>query len=171
MCPQRQTGQLLSSSVCQRPLKAARRDDPSTQTLSDLAFGLKVRIWKKKKKKNLFGGIRNVPGFFHALHAGHPPALPFFGFGTTSAALPTCPIIHRVNKNGFGWNRRPVSCLKPTGRIVHNTDSLMYILIFHGSRCLCCDTNLQPKVFDLKLDLAKQRQMLSSEDQRCRMNH
>lgn len=58
-------------------------------------------------------------------------------------SLANCPIIHRVNKNGFGWNRLPVSCLKPAGRIVHSTDPLMYILIFHRSYFLSCNTNLQ----------------------------
>lgn len=81
----------------------------------------------------LIGGIRYIPQFSVLYMQGIHLHGPVLAFGSTSAAVPAHPIIHRVNKNGFGWNRRPVSCLKPTGRIVHNTDSLMYILIFHRS--------------------------------------
>lgn len=155
VCHQHLCRQLLSSPVCQHPLKATQRDNLTQfkvrfyiASKAKKSFWLKVKICRKKKRPCIW----EVSNMFHALHAGHPPAWLVFGFGTTRAALPTSPIIHRVNKNGFGWNRRPVSCLKPTGRMVHNTDSLMNILIFHRSYCQVCKCAFYSKTFDLKLN-------------------
>lgn len=83
VCPQHLPRQLLSSPVCQRPLKAAQRDG---LTRSSAACQLKKKIWREEKAFQ-----RHLKGvtFPRALHAGKPPAWPLFGFSATRAALPT----------------------------------------------------------------------------------
>lgn len=126
-----QTAALITSVSA--PSKGRSESQPDTiRMLSQLcSFGL-----EKKCKCGSFCKVSNMSHYFpcSTSRASHSMAF-FFGFGTTRVALPTSPIIHRVNKNGFGWNKHPVSWLKPTGRIVHNTDSLMHFFIFNRSCC------------------------------------
>lgn len=135
VCPRHLPRQLLSSPVCRRPLKAAQRDG---QTRSDAAcFRLKTN---RRRKEKPFRGIYKVSRF-PVSTGGETTCVALVWLSHYQGSLANCPLILRVNKNGFGWNRLPVSCLKPTG----SRDSLMFILFFHRSHSLCCNTNLQDR--------------------------
>ena len=92
----------------------------------------KVKTWKNLNP--IFKQHRTRGTVFPALAAGHPPAWTcFLASAPRGQPLPTSPIIHRVNKNGFGLNRRPVSCLKPTGGIVRSPVSHVHPPFIHRS--------------------------------------
>lgn len=175
-----QTAALCSPPVCQRrPLKDVAGRHPGRN--STLPCCSRRRVKLTKSLNQAFGLAPNVLHYFPCstcrastcMH-GRPFIFLFFYsvFGPVPRGqpLPTRPIIHRVNKNGFGWNRRPVSCLKPTGSIVHSTDSLTYILLFIQVMlsllvtltCRSVNTHFNPWTLDWKLDLACKQRGISS---------
>ena len=104
----------------------------------------------QSNKRN--GRYQQFPAIFHALHSQHPPACVSLGFSSTRAALATCHIIHRVNRNGFGWSRHTVSCMT-----IHNTDFLVYILLFY-----CSESSFWWVC--MKMSEYKQKKLISSLD-------
>lgn len=74
-------------------------------------LGQQIKKKQTKQDQIYFQNTSGVPQFFMlCFHSVHLQRL---GCSFTGAALPARRIIHRVNKNGFGWIWHTVSCLKP----------------------------------------------------------